>query len=131
MSHFTTMKSVIRDVNALKTGAERLGLKIEVGNNLTVRGYHGDKQKVNGAVIKLNTYDVGFHKTPDGTFEILTDRWGLANHENISDYKAWEQSLTQAYNVAVNRKVAEKKGYRVVGEEVLEDGSIKLRIKVR
>ncbi len=128
MSHFTKMKTKIRDLSSLKRACERLNLNLEVGQGLEVRGFSG-RPKIDGAVIKLDRYDVGFERKQDGSYEIVTDLWGLETKEKIKSPTEWLNRITQMYNVEYMKKQALLKGYSVT-ESVQQDGSIMLKVMV-
>ena len=71
MSHFTEIKTQIKDIAALKAACQELGLPLL--QNTTARGYaqdtlHGDY------VIKLQgPYDIAVMKQPDNTFTFTAD----------------------------------------------------------
>ena len=73
MSHFTEIKTQIKDITALRAACKELGL--ELIENADARGYggrclHGDY------VIKLKgPYDIAVQRQTDGSFNLVADLW--------------------------------------------------------
>ncbi len=74
MSHITTVKTQVRDVDALRAAAGKLGCVLEGPG--TVIGYYGDMGRAD-LILKLpgTRYTVGFTKQPDGSYTISADFW--------------------------------------------------------
>ena len=120
MSHFTTIKTQIKDIAALNLACTEMGLKLIT--NAKARGY--DQEMRNGEfVIQLKgPYDIAVNKQPDGTFGLTTDWWnGHVEREVGKDYS----KLLQLYAVHKASLEAKKKGYSVLRKSQ-QDGSIKL-----
>ena len=122
MSHFTEIKTQIKDIAALKAACQELGLPLL--QNTTARGYaqdtlHGDY------VIKLQgPYDIAVLKQPDNTFTFTADFWqGHVEQEVGQNYSR----LLQLYGVHKAMCEAKKKG-QTVHRQILKNGSIKLTI---
>jgi len=100
MSHFSSIKTTITDLNILKAAAEQLGHQLEVGDNLYAHGYNGRRTKVDalirGTVNKRGRFDIGFKKDKDsGTYTVVCDWWGAENEFGQSD--VFTGQLTDAY----------------------------------
>ena len=52
------------------------GSRLQVETDTTIRGYHG-RHTVDIAVKKSGGYGIGFVKNPDGTYDMVADRWGI------------------------------------------------------
>ena len=73
MSHFTTVKTELRDRQALVEALSDLGHAPEVGA-LQVRGYRGQTVTAELAVCQGNGADIGFRLNPaTGSYELVTD----------------------------------------------------------
>src|SRR5262245_31416760 len=73
MSHFTTIKTQIKDINALRAACKELGFAVL--QNASARGYINN-QTQGEYVIKLNgPYDIALNQNPDGTYGLTTDWW--------------------------------------------------------
>jgi hypothetical protein len=126
MSHWTTVKTQIRDIAALHRAANELGLTMK--ENAQARGYY---QSMTAEYV-LETkqpcpYDIAVNRLHDGTFQLVTD-WhagGVAAQVG-QDFK----KLIQLYGVHKATMEARKKGLNV-SRTTLANGSIKLAIQGR
>ncbi len=122
MSHFTEIKTQIKDIEALRAACEELGLPLL--QNAEARGYYENKTK-GDYVIKLNgPYDIALNQQPDGTFGLTADLWnGHVEKEVGQGYG----KLLQLYGVHKATSEARRKGH-LVRRSQLKDGAIKLVI---
>jgi len=120
MSHFTTIKTQIRDVEALSSACKEL--KVDLLQNADARGFNGEL-KHGDYVIKLNgPYDIAVNPQPDGTFGLTTDWWaGHVEQQVGSNYS----KLLQLYAVHKATREAKKKGF-CIQRRPQKDGAIKL-----
>jgi hypothetical protein len=120
MSHFTTIKTQIKDIAALRSACQELGLALLT--NTEARGY-GSQTRTGDYVIKLNgPYDIAVNKQPDNSFGLTTDWWqGHVEQEVGSNYG----KLLQLYAVHKATMEAKQKGVTVLRRQK-QDGSIKL-----
>jgi hypothetical protein len=122
MSHFTTIQTQIKDIEALRdTCAE---LSVELLQNAPARGY-GSQQQHGDFVIRLKgPYDVALHRQTNGTYGLTTDWWdGHVEKEVGGNYGR----LLQLYAVHKTAREARKRGLSVQ-RTLRTDGSIKLTI---
>jgi hypothetical protein len=120
MSHFTTIKTQIKDIAPLEAACREL--KLPLLQNSNARGYasqtrHGD------FVIQLNgPYDIAVNRLPDGTYGLATDWWqGHVEKEVGSNFG----KLLQLYAVHKATAEARKKGFSIL-RQPQRNGSIKL-----
>ncbi len=73
MSHFTTIKTQITDVEALRSAVNELGLQLLP--NTEARGYISNKTKGDYVIRLKGPYDIAVNQQPDGTFGLTTDWW--------------------------------------------------------
>ncbi len=120
MSHFTTIKTQIKDAVALQAAVAELGLTLLP--NAAARGYANQTSK-GDYVIKLNgPYDIALNKQPDGSYGLTTDWWeGHVEKEVGANFG----KLLQLYGVHKASLEARKKGLSVL-RRAKSDGSIKL-----
>lgn len=120
MSHFTTIKTQIKDIEALRSACSELGLTMLP--NTTARGY-GQERRHGAFVIKLaGPYDIAVNPEPNQTFGLTTDWWaGHVEKEVGKDYS----KLLQLYGVHKASIEARKKGLSILRRSQ-QDGSIKL-----
>ena len=120
MSHFTTIQTQIKDVEALRAAVTEMGLQLIP--NTTARGFY--QQTIPGEfVIRLKgPYDIAVNRQPDRTFGLTTDWWdGHVEKEVGSNFGR----LLQLYGVHKATAEARRKGYSVLRKQQ-PNGSIKL-----
>ena len=120
MSHFTTIKTQIKDVAALRSAITELGL--ELLQNSTARGYVSQTMKGDYVVRLKGPYDIAVNRQADGTFGLTTDWWdGHVAQEVGANFGR----LLQLYGVHKATLEARKKGMSVQ-RKPQPNGSIKL-----
>ncbi len=122
MSHFTTIQTQIRDLDALADACRELGVECTTG--ITARGFAGNTRE-GEAVIKLKgPYDIAVNKATETSYGLTTDWWGGHVEKEVGkDYSR----LLQLYGVYKASREARKRGY-TVRRQSIKDGSIKLAI---
>ena len=120
MSHFTTIKTQIKDINSLRSACTEMGLTLL--QNAEARGF-ANQNKRGDYVIKLKgPYDIALNQAQDGSFELTTDWWdGHVEKEVGTNFG----KLLQLYGVHKATIEARKKGLSVL-RRAKTDGSIKL-----
>ena len=120
MSHFTEIKTQIKDIQALRAACRELNLPLL--ENAEARGYYENKIK-GEFVIKLSgPYDIAVNKQEDGTYGLTADLWqGHVEKEVGAGYG----KLLQLYGVHKTMIEARKKNLSVLRQQKA-DGSIKL-----
>jgi hypothetical protein len=122
MSHFATITTQIKDVEALKMACAEMGF--DVVPDCQARGYSDNRQKGEYVIRLRGPYDIAVNRQPDGTYGLTTDWWnGHVEKEVGSNYG----KLLQLYAVHKTRLEAKKKGF-TVQRQALGDGSIRLCI---
>lgn len=122
MSHFTTIQTQVRDVNALREACRELGLELQ--ENAEARGY-GSNTRKGDLVIKLKgPYDIAGTRQPDGTYQLATDWWGGHVEKEVG---IGFGKLLQLYGVYKAQAEARRKGY-TTRRQALKNGRIKLVI---
>ena len=120
MSHFTEIKTQIKDIEALRLACQELGLNLL--QNAEARGYYENKTKGDYVIQLKGPYDIALNKQADGTFGITSDLWnGYVEKEVGQKYG----KLLQLYGVHKATIEARKKGLSVLRRQK-QDGSIKL-----
>ncbi len=126
MSHFSQIKTKIRNLDSLKSALSDLGTDWKAGPR-DVRGYQGQTQTAEVVIAQENGYDIGFRRNPE-----------TSNYELVADLQYWQQPLTvegflsqvtQRY--AYNTVMAEtsRQGFQLAEEQVREDGSVRLVVQ--
>lgn len=122
MSHFTTIKTQIKDLDALRSASTELGLTLL--QNTEARGYAGNSLKGDYVLRLKGPYDIALNRQPDSSYGLTADLWaGHVEKEVGQNYGR----LLQLYAVHKATKEARKKGH-VVSRSLKQDGSIKLVI---
>jgi len=124
MSHFTTIKTQVKDIEALRSACNEMGLALL--QNAEARGYYENKTKGEWVVRLKGPYDIAVNKQPDGSFGLTADLWnGHVEQEVGQNYG----KLLQLYGVCKAVNEARKRGH-LVRRSQQQDGSIKLAISV-
>jgi len=122
MSHFTTIKTQIKDIQALRSACTEMGLSLV--QDAQARGYYENKTKGDYVIKLKGPYDIALNKQPDGSFGITSDLWeGYVEKEVGKNYG----KLMQLYAVHKAIQEARKKGH-LTRRSQQHDGSIKLVI---
>ncbi|MEL7085141.1 MAG: DUF1257 domain-containing protein [Cyanobacteria bacterium P01_A01_bin.3] len=121
MSHFSQIKTKIRDLDALEAALCDLGIDSTRGD-MQVRGYQGQTQAASVIIPQANGYDVGF-------------QWDGESYQLVADLQYWQQrwsvetfvnKVTQRYAYQTIVTESESKGFQVVEQARAEDGSVRL-----
>ena len=123
MSHFSTVKTELRQLDPLVQALNDLGYSPDQGER-PVRGYRGQTVTADLAVSMDNGGDFGF-------------RWNdqTAAYELVTDLDLWKQAipierflskLTQRYALNTVLKASGIEGFQVAEQQVKQDGSIEL-----
>ena len=122
MSHFTTIKTAIRDIAALRSALAEMS--ISLFQNATARGYSGNQQHGDYVIRLKGPYDIALNQQPDGTFGLTADLFaGHVENEVGQNYA----KLLQLYGVHKTMREARSKGLSVLRRSQA-DGSIKLTV---
>jgi hypothetical protein len=122
MSHFTTIKTQIKDLEALRKVCQEMNL--ELLPKAQARGYY-ENQIPGDYVIKLKgPYDIALNQQADGSYGLTADLWqGHVEKEVGKNYG----KLLQLYGVHKTMLEARKKGYSAMRRNQA-DGTIKLNL---
>ncbi len=126
MSHFTTVKTKITDLDALRAALADLGYAV-VEDEARIRGWRNTSQSADIAA-RLGAFDIGFRRGADGTYDAVADWWGVKTYEGVSQGD-FMRRVTQRY--AYRKVVGEagRQGYTVVEEQNEADQSIRLVVR--
>ena len=125
MSHFTTIKTQIKDIDALRSAVQEMGLSLL--QKTTAWGYYQNNIKGDYVIRLKGPYDVAVNKEKDGTFTLTCDWWdGHVEKEVGQNYG----KLLQLYGVHKAIREAKRKGH-LVQRRQQENGAIKLIIPER
>ena len=124
MSHFSSIKTQIRNLKSLKASLSDLGIEWKSGPS-PVKGYQGQTRQAEIVIEQENNYDVGFS-------------WNGKEYELVADLQYWQQPWTvdgflqrvtqgYAFHTVVNE--SSKQGFSVTEQQKNEDGSIRLVVQ--
>ena len=124
MSHFSNIKTKIRNLDSLKAALGDLNVDWKDGSGI-VRGYQGKTHQAQVVIEQNNDYDFGFC-------------WNGNEYELVADLQYWQQPLTvegflrrvtqrYAYHTVINE--ASNQGFAITEEAKNEDGSIRLVVQ--
>jgi len=120
MSHFTTIQTQIKDVEALRSAVNEMGLQLLP--NTVARGFHQQTLKGEFVIRLKGPYDIAVNQQPDHTYGLTTDWWdGHVEKEVGTNFGR----LLQLYGVHKASIEARKKGWSVQRKQQ-PNGSIKL-----
>jgi Protein of unknown function (DUF1257) len=132
MSHFTRVRTKLRDTDALVAALKAVGLKqVEVHDQpQSLHGYQGDTRPERAEVIvkrkHIGTFsnDIGFARRPDGSFEAI-----ISDYDRRKYDQSWLTELARNYSYAATQKYAETHGYEITTDELQKDGSRRLTLR--
>ncbi len=122
MSHFTTIQTQVRDLDALRNALGELGVTLL--ENTKARGYAGNQLKGDYVIRLKGPYDIALNPTPDGSYGLTTDWWDGHVEKEVG---AKFGRLLQLYGIHKTTLEARKRGH-FVQRKAQRDGSIKLTI---
>lgn len=124
MSHFSNIKTQIRNLESLQTALTDLGIAWKAGPH-PVRGYQGQTTTAEVMIPQDNGYDIGF-------------RWNGQEYELVADLQFWKQAwsvdrflslVKQRYAFQTVLATTAEQGFQVSEQEHQQDGSIRLVVQ--
>ena len=123
MSHFSTVKTELRQREPLVAALRDLGYSPEEGAR-QVRGYRGQTVEAEVAVTMDHGGDLGFRWNAEtGAFELVTD---LDLWKQTIPVERFLSKLTQRYALNSVLQASDQEGFQVSEQRVAQDGSIEL-----
>jgi hypothetical protein len=122
MSHWTSIQTEIRDIDALRAACDELGLTLR--ENAQARGYENNTRHGDYVVQLKGPFDVALTREQNGNYSLATDWWdGHVEKEVGTGYGR----LLQLYGVHKASLEARKRGL-TVQRRLLQNGTINLRL---
>lgn len=124
MSHFSNIKTQIRNLTSLKAALTDMGIDWKAGPQ-PVRGYRGQTRNAEVVIEQDNGYDIGFSSNGK-------------EYELVADLEYWKQPLsvegflnkvTQGYAYQTVLSETTKQGFQVSEQQNNADGSIRLVVQ--
>jgi hypothetical protein len=125
MSHFTTIQTQVRDLEALRDACSELGLQLK--SKTPCRGYARQTRQCDHTIVLKGPYDIAVDpaEAKDGTYGFTTDWWdGHVAKEVGPGYGR----LLQSYGVHKTLREARARGLRTQ-RRVEQDGSILITLE--
>ena len=123
MSHFSTVKTELRQLEPLVKALEDLGYAPEHGEK-PVRGFRGQVALADLSVVIKDGGDIGFRWNEEtGTYELVTDLDLWKQQIPIERFLA---QLTQRYALNSVLAVTQREGFQVAEQTNLKNGAIEL-----
>ena len=125
MSHFTTIQTQIRDLEALRDASVEMG--IQLLENSKCRGYAGVTRTAPHVIKLKGPYDIAVEpsKENDGSYGLTTDWWdGHVAKEVGTGYGR----LLQSYGIHKTMREARSRGLRST-RRIEADGSVLLTLE--
>ena len=123
MSHFTTIHTEVRDLEALNDACVELGLRLV--KDTTCRGYAGVLRKADHVIQLKGPYDIAVDPVEGGRYGFTTDWWGGHAEKEVG---AGYGRLLQSYGVHKTTRAARSRGLRAT-RRLEADGSIVLTLE--
>ncbi len=129
MSHFTTIRTQLKDLDTLVKALADVGFK-RVETHAAARhlyGYQGDVRPETAEVIIRRQYlgplsnDIGFKRQQDGTFEAI-----VSDYDQTLYSEEWLNQVMQRYGYHTLMATAPAAGFTIESQEILEDGTIRV-----
>jgi hypothetical protein len=129
MSHYSRVKTLFRHRDALVACLTSLGYEIEI--NTVIKGHHGE-HSVDLAVKTTKGYGLGFVKSPDGTYDMVADWWGVSGTDERKISQALEQAAGKIQKEYAKKMVLEQAasdGFEIVSQDEEQDGTLRIVIR--
>lgn len=126
MSHFSQIRTKIRNLSSLKAALTDLGVDWKQGPS-PVRGYQGNTETAEVVIEQANGYDIGFRLNSE-----------TQEYELVADLQYWQQPLSvdgfinqmsQRYAFHTVVEATANEGFQVAEQTAMEDGSIRLVVQ--
>jgi hypothetical protein len=124
MSHFSQIKTQIRDLSSLQAALDDLGVSWKSGPQ-PIRGYRGQTYTAEVVIEQNNGYDIGFSRNQE-------------QYELVADLQYWQQPLsvegflkkvTQRYAFHTVIKETARQGFQLTEQQQNQDGSLRLVVQ--
>ena len=125
MSHFTTIKTKIKNKPQLVEALELLQYNVKEDQELRVTGAHGIKHEVVEAEVAIAN-DIGFRMNPrTGDYELVAD---LETWKEPITVDRFVDKVTQQYARMTIHNTIKEQGFQVEEEWEMDDNSIELTV---
>ena len=123
MSHFTTIKTEVRDLEALNDACTEMGLQLLKDDHC--RGYAGIQRKADHVIKLKGPYDIAVDPVEGGRYGFSADWWeGHVAKEVGPGYGR----LLQSYSIHKTLRTARARGLRTT-RRIESDGTVLLTLE--
>ncbi len=128
MSHFSRIKTALRDRGLLTTSLRELGYEVIDGG--TIKGRRGLRQ-VDISVRTRDGNGIGFVQDSDGCYTIVADWHGVGRKDRkiVSRLESTLALVQQRYAEHLVLKSAEEQGFSVAERTEEPDGTIRIIVR--
>lgn len=124
MSHFTTLRTKLRDGDLIEQVLKELGYKF-TRRGEKIRGYNGRSTTAEFRIPTASaSYDVGLIKGKDG-YEIVADWYGVKGF----DQQKFVRDVTRTYSLIATKNSLESQGFRLTSQEEDKTGKVTLVLR--
>ncbi|HEY9628436.1 MAG TPA: DUF1257 domain-containing protein [Coleofasciculaceae cyanobacterium] len=121
MSHFSQIKTQIRDLTSLQAALTDLGIQWKSGPQ-PVKGYRGQTHMAEIVIEQENGYDIGF-SCDDQSYELIAD---LQYWQQPLSVQGFLNQVTQRYAYHTVMQETARQGFQLAEQQQQQDGSIRL-----
>lgn len=124
MSHFSEVKTKMKNEEVLKRTLKQLGYRVEENKEgVEVRGFMGNATRAVFKVLTDTHYDIGFVRDEEGNFQIVGD-WEVLPKASGIEQEEFTNRVKREYARTSILEVAKEKGMEVECKE--ENGTIEM-----
>ena len=122
MSHFTKIKTQLKDIEALRSACKELGLPLL--QDASARGWEGNTVRGDYVIRLKGDFDIALQRQPDGSYSLEADFTMLDPSAEVGPKGG---KLLQLYAIHKSIKEVRKRGH-LVRRTQQQNGAIKLVI---
>jgi hypothetical protein len=112
MSHFSRIKTSIREIDLLKKSLNNLNISWEEKEQL-IEGYKSETHKVDLVIHQKNNIDIGFEKTKNNNYQLIAD---LSFWDQSTSVEVFLDSLHKEYALTTVLEETNKQGFQKVSQ---------------
>ncbi len=131
MSHFTTVKSQIKNILRLELVLEELGFaytKAEAGQKVRVKGYLGQTTEADLVIHSSKTYEIGVNIDAESGCATFVADWEFVEQTAGYNQAEFTRKVMQRYAYHTVKEEVQKRGYTLEEEKVDENDHIHVTV---